>query len=115
MSFAAFRQLRVALVILGLGVLLSGCGVNNIPTFEEQAKAKWSDVNNQYQRRADLIPNLVETVRGYAKQERETLEAVVNARAKARRSRSRRTSSTIRRSSNSSRTRRRSSPVRSGA
>jgi len=83
MSFAAFRQLRVALVILGLGVLLSGCGVNNIPTFEEQAKAKWSDVNNQYQRRADLIPNLVETVRGYAKQERETLEAVVNARAKA--------------------------------
>ena len=83
MSFAAFRQLRIALVILGLGVLLSGCGVNNIPTFEEQAKAKWSDVNNQYQRRADLIPNLVETVRGYAKQERETLEAVVNARAKA--------------------------------
>src|ERR1051325_8294859 len=70
-------------VVLALGLLLTGCGVNNIPTYDEQAKAKWADVNNQYQRRADLIPNLVETVRGYAKQERETLEAVVNARAKA--------------------------------
>jgi len=69
--------------VLALGLLLTGCGVNNIPTYDEQAKAKWADVNNQYQRRADLIPNLVETVRGYAKQERETLEAVVNARAKA--------------------------------
>jgi LemA protein len=57
--------------------------VNNIPTYEEQAKAKWADVNNQYQRRADLIPNLVETVKGYARQERETLEAVINARARA--------------------------------
>ena len=63
--------------------MLSACGVNNIPTLDEQAKAKWADVNNQYQRRADLIPNLVETVKGFAKQERETLEAVVEARAKA--------------------------------
>jgi len=78
--FTAFR-LPALLVALGLGV--SGCGVNTIPTLEEEAKAKLSDVNNQYQRRADLIPNLVETVRGYARQERETLEAVVNARAKA--------------------------------
>ena len=75
--------LRNVSLVLAFGFLLAGCGVNNLPTYEEQAKAKWADVNNQYQRRADLIPNLVETVRGYAKQERETLEAVVNARAKA--------------------------------
>jgi LemA protein len=84
MSFAiSFRLLRIPMAVVALGLLLSGCGVNNIPTYEEQAKAKWADVNNQYQRRADLIPNLVETVRGYARQERETLEAVVNARARA--------------------------------
>jgi len=79
----AARVTKSLSVVLALGLLLTGCGVNNIPTYDEQAKAKWADVNNQYQRRADLIPNLVETVRGYAKQERETLEAVVNARAKA--------------------------------
>ena len=78
-----FSLLRNVSLVLAFGILLAGCGVNNLPTYEEQAKAKWADVNNQYQRRADLIPNLVETVRGYAKQERETLEAVVNARAKA--------------------------------
>ena len=66
-----------------LALLVSGCGINNIPTFEEQAKAKWSDVQNNYQRRADLIPNLVETVKGYAAQERQVLEAVINARARA--------------------------------
>ena len=60
-----------------------GCGINVIPTLEEQAKAKWSDVQNQYQRRADLIPNLVETVKGFAAQERQVLEAVVKARAQA--------------------------------
>src|SRR4029078_4190489 len=74
--------LQVLLLIV-LGLMLSGCGVNNIPTFDEQAKAKWSDVQNQYQRRADLIPNLVETVKGYATQEREVLTQVVEARAKA--------------------------------
>ena len=78
-----FHPLRPWIGLVALGLLLSGCGVNNIPTYEEQAKAKWADVNNQYQRRADLIPNLVETVKGYARQERETLEAVVNARARA--------------------------------
>ena len=78
-----FSLLRNVSLVLAFRLLLAGCGVNNLPTYEEQAKAKWADVNNQYQRRADLIPNLVETVRGYAKQERETLEAVVNARAKA--------------------------------
>ena len=66
-----------------LGLLLTGCGYNNIPTYEEQAKAKWSDVLNQYQRRADLIPNLVETVKGFAKQESGVLEAVTAARATA--------------------------------
>jgi LemA protein len=62
--------------------LLSGCGVNNIPTYDEQVKAAWGQVQNQYQRRADLVPNLVETVKGYATQERETLIAVTEARAK---------------------------------
>jgi LemA protein len=80
---ASLLRLRIPLLVVALGLLVAGCGVNNIPTLEEQAKAKWSDVNNQYQRRADLIPNLVETVKGYAAQERQTLEAVVNARAKA--------------------------------
>ena len=78
---SSFRVFPAFALLLGL--LVSGCGVNNIPTFEEQAKAKWSDVQNQYQRRADLIPNLVETVKGYAAQERQVLEAVTNARARA--------------------------------
>jgi LemA protein len=71
----------VAAVLLGLTV--SACGYNTIPTQEEQAKAKWADVQNNYQRRADLIPNLVATVQGYAKQEKDVLTAVVEARAKA--------------------------------
>src|ERR1700682_3041732 len=66
-----------------MSLLLSACGYNNIPTYEEQAKAKWADVQNNYQRRADLIPNLVATVQGYAKQEKDVLTAVVEARAKA--------------------------------
>ena len=72
----------IALVLL-LAPLLSACGYNTIPTAEETAKAQWSEVLNQYQRRADLIPNLVETVRGYAAQEKDVLESVVEARAKA--------------------------------
>ncbi|GAA3947750.1 LemA family protein [Allohahella marinimesophila] len=62
---------------------LTGCGINNIPTYDEQVKSAWSQVENQYQRRADLVPNLVETVKGFAEQERETLTAVIEARAKA--------------------------------
>jgi len=77
------RLLRVPVVVIFLGLLVSGCGVNNIPSYEETAKAKWSDVLNQYQRRADLIPNLVETVKGYAAHERQVLEDVTNARARA--------------------------------
>ena len=70
-----------AVALLSLG--LAGCGYNTIPTLEESAKAKWADVQNNYQRRADLIPNLVATVQGYAKQEKDVLTAVVEARAKA--------------------------------
>jgi LemA protein len=76
-------RVRAIFAVVFLGVATSGCGYNNIPTYEEQAKAKWADVQNNYQRRADLIPNLVATVQGYAKQEREVLTAVVEARAKA--------------------------------
>jgi LemA protein len=76
---ACFRMLAVA----GIALAVSGCGVNTIPTLDEQAKSAWSQVQNQYQRRAELIPNLVETVKGYAKQEREVLTQVIEARAKA--------------------------------
>ena len=72
-----------ALTIIGLSLALSSCGYNTIPTLQEQAKARWSDVQNQYQRRSDLIPNLVSTVQGYAAQEKSVLTAVVEARAKA--------------------------------
>jgi LemA protein len=79
----AISRIRAVFFVTVLGLALSGCGYNNIPTYEEQAKAKWADVQNNYQRRADLIPNLVATVQGYAKQERDVLIAVVEARAKA--------------------------------
>ena len=76
---------RIGLIValLGIAFTVSGCGYNTIPTLEEQAKARWSDVQNQYQRRADLIPNLVATVQGYAAQEKSVLTAVIEARAKA--------------------------------
>jgi LemA protein len=76
-------RLRAAAAIICLGLSVSACGYNTIPTNEEQAKAKWAEVQNNYQRRADLIPNLVATVQGYAKQEKDVLTAVVEARAKA--------------------------------
>ena len=76
---------RISTILLAalLGLSVSGCGYNTIPTDEETAKAKWADVQNNYQRRADLIPNLVNTVQGYARQEKDVLTAVVEARAKA--------------------------------
>src|SRR6202795_358889 len=76
-------RVRATFVAVLLSVTVSACGYNTIPTLEEQAKAKWSEVQNNYQRRGDLIPNLVATVQGYAKQEKEVLTAVVEARAKA--------------------------------
>jgi len=76
-------RLRAIVAIVFLGLAVSACGYNTIPTQEEQAKAKWAEVQNNYQRRADLIPNLVATVQGYAKQEKDVLIAVVEARAKA--------------------------------
>src|SRR6201986_1663586 len=82
MTFSTSRIRSLAAVVV-LGFAVAGCGYNNIPTLEEQAKAKWADVQNNYQRRADLIPNLVSTVQGYAKQEKDVLTAVVEARAKA--------------------------------
>ena len=79
----AVRRPLAALVVIASAMLLSACGINTIPTYEEQAKAAWSEVLNQYQRRADLIPNLVETVKGYATQEEKVLTEVTEARAKA--------------------------------
>lgn len=76
-------RIRIALTGMALALGLSACGINNVPTLEEQAKAAWSEVQNQYQRRADLIPNLVETVKGFAQQEREVLTQVTEARARA--------------------------------
>ena len=70
-------------VLMLLTTVLAGCGINTIPSLDEQAKAAWSQVQNQYQRRSDLIPNLVETVKGAARQEQATLTAVIEARAKA--------------------------------
>ncbi|KHL70444.1 LemA family protein [Pseudomonas flexibilis] len=71
------------LPLLLVALLLSGCGINNIPSYDEQVKSAWAQVENQYQRRADLIPNLVETVKGFARQEQDTLTAVIEARARA--------------------------------
>ncbi|HET9161334.1 MAG TPA: LemA family protein [Caulobacteraceae bacterium] len=73
---------RLALLIV-LPLALAGCGYNTIPTLDNSMQAKWADVQNQYQRRADLIPNLVETVKGYAKQEQTVLIGVTEARAGA--------------------------------
>src|SRR5215203_4455478 len=70
------------ILILVVASLLGGCGYNQLQSLDEQVKASWAEVVNQYQRRADLIPNLVETVRGFAQQERDVLIGVTEARAK---------------------------------
>jgi LemA protein len=75
-------MLRGLLLSLFVALPLAGCGVNNIPSYSEQAKATWAQVLNQYQRRTDLVPNLVATVKGAADFESKTLQAVVEARAK---------------------------------
>jgi len=84
-AFTSARSSRslVLACMLALTLPLAGCGVNNIPTSEQNAKAAWSEVLNTYKSRADLIPNLVETVKGFAEQEKSVLTEVVEARAKA--------------------------------
>ena len=77
------RRLSPALFAPAAALLLSACGLNSVPTAEEAAKARWADVQNEYQRRADLVPNLVNTVKGYAKQEKDVLTEVTEARARA--------------------------------
>ncbi|MCS6786899.1 MAG: LemA family protein [Thiobacillaceae bacterium] len=76
------RRLFIALTLGLVSVLLSGCGYNTLQAQDEAVKAAWSEVLNQYQRRADLVPNLVETVKGYAAHERQVLSAVTEARAR---------------------------------
>ncbi len=80
---ARFTRPFAVFALLALALPLAGCGINSIPTYEQNAKAAWSEVLNQYKRRADLIPNLVETVKGFAQQEKTVLTDVVEARAKA--------------------------------
>ena len=76
-------RLSPALLAPAAALALGGCGLNTIPTAEETAKARWADVQNEYQRRADLVPNLVATVKGYAAQEKSVLIGVADARARA--------------------------------
>lgn len=70
------------LIVVAAILFVSGCGYNNLQVTDEQIKSAWSEVLNQYQRRADLVPNLVNTVKGYAEHEKEVLENVTNARSK---------------------------------
>jgi LemA protein len=77
------RTLTRLAPVIAVSLFLAGCGINTIPTQDEATKTAWAEVQNQYQRRADLIPNLVETVKGFAQQEREVLTQVTEARARA--------------------------------
>jgi LemA protein len=79
----ALRRLKTLLPALGLALLLTGCGYNDFQRLDEQVKSGWAEVLNQYQRRADLIPNIVATVKGEADFEQETLTRVIEARSKA--------------------------------
>lgn len=83
MTFTISRRLLTAIAALASALALSGCGYNDFQRLDEQTKSAWSEVLNQYQRRADLIPNVVATVKGEANFEQETLTKVVEARAKA--------------------------------
>ena len=80
-SPGVLTSLKIMVLVL-LVLVVSGCGINNIPTYDEAVKAAWSQVLNQYQRRSDLVPNLVNTVKGFAAQEKEVLTAVVEARSR---------------------------------
>lgn len=78
-----FKHIGMLALVFATVLLSQGCGYNSLQRLDEQVKGSWSEVENQYQRRFDLIPNLVEVVKGYAKHEKETLDAVVTARSKA--------------------------------
>ncbi len=77
------KSFKTYISVFSLVAILSGCGIQSIPTAENDVEASWAEVTNQYKRRSDLIPNLVETVKGYATHEKTTLEGVVEARSKA--------------------------------
>ena len=77
------KNLKLGLVAVVIAVLFSSCGYNKMVSMDEQVTSQWAQVENVYQRRADLIPNLVNTVKGYAAHEKETLEGVIEARSKA--------------------------------
>jgi LemA protein len=83
MFASILKRAALALAFAGILVGVTGCGINTVPTQDEQVKAAWSQVLNEYKRRTDLIPNLVETVKGYAKQEQSVLVGVTEARSKA--------------------------------
>src|ERR1700743_837302 len=83
MFSSILKRAGLAAMLAVVGAGLSGCGINAVPTQDEQVKAAWSQVLNEYQRRSDLIPNLVQTVKGYANQEKSVLIGVTEARAKA--------------------------------
>ena len=82
MATSLWQRATQSLLVMTLLLGLTGCGMNNIPTLDEQVKASWGQVENQYQRRADLVPNLVNSVKGFAQQEKDVLLGVTNARAK---------------------------------
>ncbi len=77
------KRIRIGLFAVVVSLLFSSCGYNKMVEMQEQVTSQWAQVENVYQRRADLIPNLVNTVKGYASHERETLEGVIEARSKA--------------------------------
>ncbi len=79
---ARATQRTGVLLLAGWSLVFAGCGYNNLQAYDEQVKAAWAEVLNQYQRRADLVPNLVNTVKGFAAQEKDVLLGVTNARAK---------------------------------
>ncbi|HWA92340.1 MAG TPA: LemA family protein [Rhizomicrobium sp.] len=83
MFSSILKRAGLALAFAGILVGVAGCGINDVPTQDEQVKAAWSQVLNEYKRRSDLIPNLVETVKGYARQEQSVLVGVTEARSKA--------------------------------
>ena len=82
MRFRAFRKPSVLCTLLLGSLLISSCGINNIPTYDEAVNGRWSEVQNQYKRRADLVPNLISTVEGFAAQERDVLMEVTEARTR---------------------------------